>query len=347
MSTLDTTRLGRTDLQVTRLSFGVLPLQRTPLAEAVRILRRAYDAGITFYDTARGYSDSEAKLGEAFGDIRDRIVIATKSGATSRDGLLRDLETSLRALRTDYVDVLQLHNPKALPDPANPQSAYAGAMEARAKGMVRCIGLTNHSLDLAEKGVASGLYDTLQFPLCMLSSAGDLALVEQCRRADVGLIAMKPLSGGLITNARAAFAFLWQYPNVVPIWGIQRLAELEEFLQFAAAPPPLDEGLQAAIARDRVELTGAFCRACGYCLPCPADIPIPMAARMSLLLRRMPYQQFLGAAWREKMERIATCTGCGHCRKHCPYELDTPALLKRNLADYREFGRQHATPPQA
>jgi aryl-alcohol dehydrogenase-like predicted oxidoreductase len=319
------------------MSFGVLPLQRAPLDEAVRILRRAYAAGITFYDTARAYTDSEAKLGQALGDVRSQIVIATKSGASTREGLLADLETSLRALRTDYVDVLQLHNPKALPDAADPQSSYAGAVEARAKGMVRYIGLTNHSLELAAQGVASGLYDTLQFPLCMLSTAADLALIEQCRRADLGVIAMKPLSGGLITHVRAAFAFLRQYPNVAPIWGVQQMAELEQLLQLDAAPPALDTELLAAIARDRAELAGAFCRACGYCLPCPVDIPIPMAARMSLLLRRMPYEQFMGEAWREKMERIEKCTGCGRCREHCPYELDTPALLKRNLADYREF----------
>lgn len=346
MKTMDTTRLGRTELHVTRTAFGVLPLQRTPLDEAIRILQRAYDAGITLYDTARAYTNSEAKLGQALGTVRTRITIATKSGATTRSGLLADLETSLQALRTDYVDLLQLHNPKALPDPADPQSSYAGALEARAKGMVRYIGLTNHSRELAAQAVASGLYDTLQFPLCMLSSVADLALVDQCRAADVGLIAMKPLSGGLITNVQAAFAFLWQYTNVVPIWGIQRLSELDELLGLSAAPPPLDEALRAAISHDRAELSGAFCRGCGYCLPCPADIPIPMAARMSLLLRRMPSEQFLSEAWSAKMERIAACTGCGHCRAHCPYELDTPELLKRNLADYREFSL-HAQPGQS
>lgn len=338
---METTRLGRTGLTVTRTSFGVLPMQRVEQREAVRILRHAYEAGITFYDTARAYTDSEEKIGAALAGVRDHIVIATKSGSTTRKGLLADLETSLRNLRTDHVDILQLHNPGQLPDPEDPESSYAGLREAQTKGMVRFLGITNHRRDVAAAAVQSGLYDTLQFPLCMISAPEDLALIDSCREADLGLIAMKALSGGLITNARAAFAFLWQYENVVPIWGIQRMGELEEFLALDAAPPMLDGALRAQIETDRKALSEDFCRACGYCLPCPAEIPIPMAARMSLLLRRMPYQRFLKADWAANMARIENCVDCGHCKSHCPYGLDTPALLRRNLADYRSFREAH------
>jgi predicted aldo/keto reductase-like oxidoreductase len=181
------------------------------------------------------------------------------------------------------------------------------------------------------------LYDTVQFLLSSLSSDADLQLIEDCRQHNVGVIAMKALSGGLITNARTSFAFLRQYENVVPIWGVQRMHELEDILALEATPPALDEALWAEINKDRQELSENFCRACGYCLPCPANIPIPMAGRMMLLLRRMPYQQFLGDSWQANMERIEDCTECGHCKAHCPYGLDTPALLKRNLEDYRAF----------
>lgn len=334
-------RLGRTNLMVTRTSFGVLPLQRTEMDEAVRILRRAYDAGINFYDTARGYTDSEEKIGRALCDVRESIIIATKNGGSTRSAVLEQLETSLKNLRTDYVDILQLHNPRVMPDPDDPESAYAGLVEAREKGMARFIGITTHSLANARTAVESGLYDTLQYPLCHLSSPDDLSVVDLCAQKDVGLIAMKPLSGGLITNARAAFAFFTQFASVVPIWGIQRMSELEEFLALDADPPELNSEMLAVIERDRAELGEQFCRACGYCLPCPAEIPIPMAARMSLLVKRMPYQQFLTDEWREKMSRIRNCQDCGHCRDHCPYDLNPPALLRRMLVEYEHFYREH------
>ncbi len=337
---METTRLGRTDLQVTRTSFGVLPLQRCDMDEAARILRRAYDAGITFYDTARMYSDSEEKIGRALSDVRDRIIIATKSGATTRAGLMEHLETSLKNLRTDYVDLLQLHNPRELPDPDDPDSSYAGLLVAKRKGMVRHIGISNHRRDIAIAAVDSGLYETLQYPISHLSSDEDVALIEHCKSADVGFIAMKALSGGLITNARAAFAFFRRYPTAVPIWGIQRMSELEEFIALEADPPSLEE-MWPVIEKDREELAGDFCRGCGYCQPCPADIAISMAARMSLLLRRMPYQGFMTDKWHEQMHRIEQCTECGHCRAHCPYGLDTPALLRKNLEDYEAFYQEH------
>lgn len=334
---METTQLGRTGITVTRTSFGVLPLQRTEQVEAVHILRRAFDAGITFYDTARAYSDSEAKIGAALSDVREQIIIATKSMANTREGVLKDIDTSLCNLRTDYVDILQLHTPNALPDPNDAQSSYAGLLEAQAQGKIRFIGITNHSRERAIAAVESGYYDTLQFPISHLSSPEDLAIIALCRQQNVGLIGMKTLAGGLLTNARTAFAFVRQYSNLVPIWGMQRMEELEEILALDANPPAFDAAIKAEIARDQKELASDFCRACGYCLPCPANIPIPMAARMGLLLRRMPAQQFLTPEWREMMLRIEACTECGHCRAHCPYGLDTPALLRRMLEDYLEF----------
>ncbi len=335
------TRLGRTNLTVTRTSFGVLPLQRTEMDEAVRILQRAHDAGITFYDTARGYTDSEQKMGRALSHVRDSIVIATKSGAATRSALLAHLEASLGDLRVDHVDLLQLHNPGALPDPADPESAYAGLIEAREKGMARFVGITSHSLERARAAVESGLYDTLQYPLCHISSPEDLAVIDLCRERDVGVIGMKPLSGGLTTDVAAAFAFLGQYENVVPIWGIQKMWELEQFIALDADPPALNADMRAAIERDRRELGDRFCRACGYCLPCPADIHIPVAARMSLMLKRMPYRQFLSDEWYERMQHIKNCQDCGHCRESCPYGLDTPALLRSMLEEYEAFYEEH------
>ena len=338
---MQTTRLGRSGLEVSRTGFGALPIQRVEMDTAIRILRRAYEGGITFFDTARGYSDSEEKLGAALADVRDEIVLATKSsGATDRASLLARLDLSLEKLQTDHVDLLQLHNPPVLPDPDDPESLYAGLLEAQAAGKTRFIGITNHKLDSALDAVRSGLYDTVQFPLSAISSDQDLTLIDVCREHDVGVIAMKALSGGLITNARLAFAALRPYTNLVPIWGIQHEHELDEFLALEASPPELDDALRQEIERERRELSGDFCRGCGYCLPCPADIPIPMAARMTYLIRRSPSAPFLSAEWQERMHRIENCIECGHCRDHCPYELDTPVLLKRMLADYQAFVAQ-------
>jgi len=323
-----------------RTAFGALPIQRISDAEAGSMLRRAYDAGVDFFDTARMYTDSEHKMGLALADVRDEITIATKSMARDRTTLLQQLETSLRELKTDHIDIYQLHNPPTL-DFDDPEGAYAGAVEARDKGYVRFIGLTNHRLPVALEGARSGRFDTIQFPINMIASPEDLALIDVCKANDVGLVAMKAMSGGLLRRPDAAFAFLRQYDNVLPIWGVQRPAELEEFLRYEENPPVLDAAMLELIEAERAELSGGFCRSCGYCQPCPAHIPIETAARLSLLMSRAPYQPFLTDEFAEQMERIEECTECGHCRTHCPYGLDTPALLRRNLIEYREFRATH------
>jgi len=338
---MDKIILGKTDLMVSRSSFGALPVQRVSFEEAKKLLRKAYDNGINFFDTARAYSDSEEKIGYALSDVRNEIIIATKSHAQDRKTLLEHLHTSLKNLKTDYVDILQLHNPAILPNPEDPEGLYAGLLEAKEKGLVRFIGITNHKIKNAMDAAASELYDTIQFPLSSLSSDTDLLLIQECKKRNIGLIAMKALSGGLITNAASAFSFLRQFDNVVPIWGIQRETELDEFISLEKKPPLLDEAMWAIINKDRRELSGDFCRSCGYCLPCPVGIEIPTAARISLLLKRAPYQGFLEDSFKEKMELINNCIECGHCKNHCPYKLDTPNLLKRELKSYTKFYTNH------
>lgn len=338
---MDKIKLGRTNLMVTRSGFGALPVQRVSFDEAKNILRKAYDNGINFFDTARAYSDSEEKIGYSLSDVRENIIIATKTHAKDRKTLLEHLQTSLKNLKTDYIDIYQLHNPDILPDPEDREGLYAGLIEAKKKGLVRFIGITNHKLKNAMDAAASGLYDTIQFPLCSLSSEDDLLLIKECKKRNIGLIAMKALSGGLITNAASAFAFLRQFDNVVPIWGMQRETELDEFITLENNPPLLDNAMWSIINKDRSELSGDFCRGCGYCLPCPAGIEIPTSARISLLLKRAPFQGFLEDSFKEKMELINNCIECGHCKNHCPYKLDTPNLLKRELKNYSEFYAKH------
>lgn len=330
--------LGRTGIEASRSAFGALPIQRVPGKEAVKILRKAWEAGITFFDTARVYSDSEEKIGQALADVRRSIVIATKTFAATPEDFRRDLETSLTLLKTDYIDIYQFHNPAFCPQPGDGTGMYEAMLEAKEQGKIRYIGISNHRLPVAEEAVASGLYDTLQFPFNYLASDRDMALVELCRQSNMGFIAMKALSGGLLTNAAACAAWLAQFDHVLPIWGIQREAELDEFLRFEQSPPVLTEALDAVIARDREELSGNFCRACGYCLPsCPAGIQISTCARMSQLIRRSPSARLLDESGQAMMAKVESCTSCGICRGKCPYGLDVPVLLREHLADYRNI----------
>ena len=329
--------LGNTGITVEKNAFGALPIQRISTQEAVKLLRKAYDSGVTFFDTARFYTDSEEKLGEAFDGMREKVYIATKTGATDAEGFWKDIHTSLKNLRTDYIDIYQFHNPAFCPKPGDGSGLYEAMLEAREKGMVRHIGITNHRLSVAHEAVESGLYETLQFPFCYLATEKDVELVEKCREAGMGFIAMKALSGGLITDSAAAYAFLAQYEHVLPIWGVQREKELDEFLSYIENPPAMNEELAAVIAKDREELLGDFCRGCGYCMPCPVGIEINNCARMSLLIRRSPSAAQLTPQVQEKMKKIEDCLHCGRCKSKCPYGLDTPALLEKNYKDYREI----------
>lgn len=335
--------LGTTGIVSPKNAFGALPIQRVTDDEAVAILRRAYEGGFTFFDTARAYSDSEHKLGLAFAGMRDKITIATKTMAQTAEGLWRDLEQSLSALGTDYIDIYQLHNPSFCPKPGGEDGLYDALLEAKAQGKIRHIGITNHRLHVAREAVESGLYETLQFPLCYLAAEPDLELVELCRQHNVGFIAMKALSGGLITDSAAAYAYLAQFDNVLPIWGVQRMGELEEFLSYFDNPPSMTEEMTQTIARDRAEMAGDFCRGCGYCMPCPVGIEINNCARMAQLIRRSPSANWLTPAAQEKMMRIEQCLECGACAAKCPYGLDTPALLRRNLTDYKNILAGQAT----
>ena len=281
---MDMVTLGHTGITVNKNGFGALPIQRVSQEDAVALARKAYKAGIRFFDTARAYTDSEVKLGEAFDGIRSEVYIATKTAAQNAEDFWKDLHTSLTNLRTDYVDLYQFHNPAFCPKPGDGSGLYEAALEAKEKGMIRHIGITNHRLSVARA---------------------------------------------------AAYAFEAQNDGVLPIWGVQREKELDEFLSYIDNPPRMNEELKAVIDHDRAELCGEFCRGCGYCMPCPAGIEINNCARMSLLLRRSPSAAQLSPEGQAKMKKIEGCLHCNQCKAKCPYGLDTPALLARNYEDYK------------
>ena len=326
--------LGSTGITTPQNAFGALPLQRDSMDVSVKILQKAYNGGITFYDTARAYSDSEEKIGAALSDVRENIFIATKTMAQNTEQMKSQLETSLKTLKTDYIDIYQFHCAGQCYKPGDGTGMYELMEDFKRQGMIRHIGLTAHKIGVAEECIESGLYETLQFPFSYLSSERELALADKCREHNMGFIAMKALAGGIITNSRTAYAFIGQYDNVLPIWGVQRENELDQWLSYMNDTPVMTQEIENEINEDKRQLGGNFCRGCGYCMPCPVGIQINNCARMSLMLRRAPSDAWLSETWRNNMKQIENCLNCGQCKKKCPYELDTPELLKVNYEDY-------------
>lgn len=328
--------LGNTGIVTPQNAFGALPVQRVDMATAVKLLRKAYEGGMTFFDTARAYSDSEEKLGEAFDGMRDKIYIASKTQAKTPEVFWQHLDTTLKNLRTDYLDIYQLHCASQCYKPGDGTGMYEAMLEAKKQGKIRHIGITAHLIGVAEEIVESGLYETLQFPFSYLANEREIALVEATEKAGMGFIAMKGLAGGLLTDSNACMAFMSQY-NALPIWGIQREEELDEWLSFFKKDAVMTDEIRAFIEEERKSLMGDFCRGCGYCMPCTVGIQINNCARMSQLIRRSPSKNFLSEEWQQNMLNIENCVDCGLCKSKCPYGLDTPNLLRKNLADYKDI----------
>lgn len=334
---MQTVTLGSTGITVSKNGFGALPIQRISKADAVYLLQKAFYHGMNYFDTARMYTDSEEKLGAAFEYTRDKIIISTKTGAQNVEDFWKDLETSLTKLKTDYIDIYQFHNPAFCPKAGDESGLYDAMLKAKEQGKIRHIGITNHRLSVAKEAIESGLYETMQFPFCYLATEDDMEIVSMCKEKNMGFIAMKALSGGLINDSALAYAYLAQFDHVAPIWGVQRERELDEFLSYQEKPPVLTKEMRDKIEKDRLELSGEFCRGCGYCMPCPAGIEINNCARMSLMLRRAPKEEYLTKEWQEKMKKIENCLECGKCMSKCPYGLKTPELLKKNYEDFKTF----------
>ena len=333
---MKTITLGKTGITTPQNAFGALPIQRVSMEVAVRLLRGAYEGGMTFFDTARAYSDSELKLGEAFDGMRDKVYISSKTMAKTPEKFWEDLETTLKNLRTDYLDIYQFHCVNQCYRPGDGTGMYEAMLEAKELGKIRHIGITAHLIGVAEEIVESGLYETLQFPFSYLASDREIRLVRDAEKAGMGYLAMKGLCGGLLTNSEACMAFMKDY-NVLPIWGIQRESELAEWLAFFEKDAEMTDEIRSIIEKDKEDLSGDFCRGCGYCMPCTVGIQINNCARMSQLIRRAPSENFLGEEWQGLMGKIEECVDCGLCKSRCPYGLDTPNLLRKNYEDYKNI----------
>lgn len=328
--------LGKTNLVIEKNGFGCLPIQRIREQDAVDLLHKAYDGGINFFDTARAYSDSEQKVGAAFSSMRDKIVLATKTGAQTAEGFWKDLETSLRTLKTDYIDIYQFHNPAFCPKPGWRRRPVRRGARGEKAGQNSPHFDHEPSPRRGARGHRLGPLRDLAVSVQLPRGEQEMELVRKCRETNMGFIAMKGMAGGLIRDGFTAAAWMAQQDGVVPIWGVQRESELDQFLQCIREGVELTDERKATIERDRKELCGEFCRGCGYCMPCPAGIEINQCARMSLMLRRAPAAAWLTEEWQQKMHQIENCRHCGHCMSKCPYGLNTPELLQANYKDYWE-----------
>lgn len=328
--------LGSTGITVPQNAFGALPIQRVSEEKAVEILRKAYDGGMRFFDTARAYTDSEVKIGKAFAGMRDKVYIASKTMARKGEDLKKDLETTLNNLQTEYLDIYQIHLAPQCFKLGDGTGMYEAMLEAKEQGKIKHIGITAHKIGVAEEIIESGLYETLQFPFSYLSTEREEALISKCKEKHMGFIVMKGLAGGLLNNSKVIMAHMSQYDNALPIWGIQKVSELEEWLSYMNETPVMTKEIEEFIEKERKELAGDFCRSCGYCMPCPQDIMINQCARMALMLRRAPSELWLTEEMQSEMKKIETCIDCGACKSKCPYELDVPNLLRKNLEDYKK-----------
>jgi len=302
------------------------------------VLRRAYERGITFYDTANAYRDSEEKIGCAFDGIREKVVIATKTIKRDVQSAMKDLENSLRMLRTDYIDLYQLHQIAQEKD-LNAVTASGGALEAvvkaRDEGKVRFIGATSHNLSMAVKLVKTGLFSSIQFPFNFIEDAAKDELHTAAREMDMGILAMKPFAGGMIDNADIAFKFLRQYPDVIPIPGYDSVDAVDEVVSLYHSPNIVTERDTRLMEKYRTELGKQFCRRCEYCQPCPNGVMITMAMGYKIIASRMSPAVSVEFS-RAAMESVKLCDECGTCIERCPYELPIPEMLKSNYDLYEQ-----------
>jgi len=337
-------RLGKTDLMVTRLGFGGIPIQRLSEEDAVAVVRRCIELGITFLDTANAYTTSEERIGKVVKGKREEFIIATKSGARDRENIEKHLNLSLEHLQTDYIDLYQFHNVsttedlKAVLDPKGPRAVVEDAKKA---GKIRHIGITSHSMDFAKEAVKTDQFETLMFPFNFITSEPAEELLPLCREHDVGFINMKPMGGGMLDNASIAFKYLLQFPDIVMIPGIEQIWEIEEIAGIVKGSGQMTPEEEAEMQRLRDEMGTRFCRRCDYCQPCPQEIPISTVMNSASFAKRLPPQRMFSGWISEGMERAATCTECGECEEKCPYHLPIREIIAERSQWYQEAKKQY------
>jgi predicted aldo/keto reductase-like oxidoreductase len=329
---------GKTDLTVSEVGFGGIPIIRLDEDTAVAVLRRAYDAGITLYDTASAYRDSEKKIGRALGEVRAKVILATKTLLRDAAGAREQLENSLRMMKTDYIDIYQLHQIAQQKDwdlVTGPGGAMEAVVKAKEQGKIRYIGVTSHNLEMAVKLVKTGIFSTVQFPFNFIEEAAKDELHVAARERGMGILAMKPFAGGMIDNAGIAFKFLRQHPDVIPLPGFDSLEKVDEVCSFYRQVNTVSAKDLKLMEKYRLELGKQFCRRCEYCQPCPQGVQITSAMGYKVIASRMSPKVAVEFS-KIPMESVKLCTECRECVDRCPYELPIPDILKVHYDLYEQ-----------
>lgn len=337
-------RLGRSELLVSRVGFGGIPIQRVSEEEAVSVVRGCLDLGVTFIDTANMYTTSEERIGLAIRGRREQVVLATKTLARTAAGVKEHLQLSLRQLDVSYIDLYQFHMVSTEDVYAlvtAPGGLLAVVRQAREQGLVRHIGVTCHSLDIARKAVQSGFFETVMLPFNFISSEPADQVLPLARQHDVGFIAMKPFAGGALKDAALSFKYLLQFPDVVPIPGIEKVPEMEEIVCLVQGDLTISPAERAEMERVKNDLGTRFCRRCDYCRPCPQGIPISSVNTIDIFLRTFaPERVFVGNI-ADNMAKALECTRCGECEPKCPYNLPIRDMMDEKLSLYEDARRAY------
>lgn len=341
--------LGRTELLVKTLGFGGIPIQRVSEEEAIAVVRRCYELGLNYYDTARNYSNSEQRIGKALEDVRENVIYATKSHQKTANGIRKELAISLKNLRTDYIDIYQLHNvttEEQWKQVREPGGAVEAVNEAKESGKIRHISVTSHNPDLAIKLVKSNLFSTLMIPYNYLALKPQEKLLPLCNKLNVGTIIMKPFGGGAFSNANTALKFVYNNPNVdIVIPGVPVIAELEENYRVWLGDLTISDEEKELIEKDRVELGKNYCRGCGYCQPCPQEISISFILRAEKqTLRRMGWSEGRVNSLKNAFAKAKTCIKCGECESRCPYELPIMELIPESVKRLKVHMKNQTVP---
>lgn len=334
---MQTTTLGCTNIHVSRIGFGGLPIQRLSEEAAVTLIKRAIDLGINLFDTAAKYGKSEEYIGKAIkGYDREKLIIITKASANNYDEVKKKIHISISHLQTDYIDIYEFHNladRKLLDRVLHENGVMEALIDAKKEGIIKHIGITSHNPDTAIEAIKSEQFEIMMFPLDFVAYDYGHTVLSACRQYNIDFLAMKPLAGGALgENVDLALRFLLEIADVLPVVGIETTKELEQIIAIEQTSKKLTLQERKKIHEIRCDLGTKFCRRCGYCLPCPQEIPISLINNLSTFINReIPSIIFTSGRVTAGVDKARNCADCGECEDKCPYNLSIRELLKHNI----------------